>query len=223
MHTKKYFNRSLSGHEALFEEGAFPWEALKLLQAYLETQELGKIEVELSDSVHLVHPALISIAPGVVIEPNVFIQGPCIIGPGCVVRFGAYVRGHVILGKNCVVGHATEVKHSIFFDGAKAAHFNYVGDSILGSDVNLGAGVKCANYRLDGGPVAVSWEGKKINTGLKKFGAIVGDGAQIGCNAVTNPGTLVGKNAVIYPCLNVGGTIAEGGLVKSTKETQCLL
>ncbi|HEY5259078.1 MAG TPA: UDP-N-acetylglucosamine diphosphorylase [Rhabdochlamydiaceae bacterium] len=223
MHTKNYFSSSLEGHESLFDERAYPWEALKRLQAYLESLELGKIEIELPDSVHLVHPSLISIAKGVVIEPNVFIQGPCIIGPKCVIRFGAYIRGNVILGKSCVVGHSTEVKHAIFFDSAKAAHFNYVGDSILGADVNLGAGVKCANYRLDGETISVSWDGKKINTGLKKFGAIVGDGAQIGCNSVTNPGTLVGKNAVILPCLNVGGTIAEGGMIKSTKETKCLL
>ncbi len=223
MDVKNYFSHSFAGHEALFDEGGYPWEALKRLQSYLESQELGKIEIEIPDSVHLVHPSLISIAKGVVIEPNVFIQGPCIIGPKCIIRFGAYIRGNVILGKNCTVGHSTEVKHAIFFDGAKAAHFNYVGDSILGRDVNLGAGVKCANYRLDGETISVSWDGKKINTGLKKFGAIVGDGAQIGCNAVTNPGTLVGKNAVILPCLNVGGTIAEGGMIKSTKEIKCLL
>ncbi len=215
MQVKNFFTTPLLGHESLFEASAAPWEALKLLKGYLEGMELGKIEVEVPDSVHLVHPELISIAKGVTIEPNVFIQGPCVIGPDCVIRFGAYLRGFVILGKGCVVGHSTEVKHSIFFDGAKAAHFNYVGDSILGRDVNLGAGVKCANYRLDAANVAVSWDGKRIDTGLKKLGAIVGDGAQIGCNAVTNPGTLLGKNVLIYPCLNVGGTIAEGVVIKT--------
>ena len=94
MDIKNYFSSSLEGHEALFDEGAYPWEALKRLQSYLESLELGKIEIEIPDSVHLVHPSLISIAKGVVIEPNVLIQGPCIIGPGCVIRFGAYIRGN---------------------------------------------------------------------------------------------------------------------------------
>jgi UDP-N-acetylglucosamine diphosphorylase / glucose-1-phosphate thymidylyltransferase / UDP-N-acetylgalactosamine diphosphorylase / glucosamine-1-phosphate N-acetyltransferase / galactosamine-1-phosphate N-acetyltransferase len=120
----------------------------------------------------------------------------------------------VLIGDSCVVGHDTEVKHSIFFNGASAAHFNYVGDSILGNGSNLGAGVKCANLRLDHQPVCVMVLGEKVDTGLLKLGAIIGDGAKVGCNCVLNPGTILGKNSFCFPCLNVHGFIPEGGKVK---------
>jgi UDP-N-acetylglucosamine diphosphorylase / glucose-1-phosphate thymidylyltransferase / UDP-N-acetylgalactosamine diphosphorylase / glucosamine-1-phosphate N-acetyltransferase / galactosamine-1-phosphate N-acetyltransferase len=207
---------SLEGypHAALFDGCEYPWQALIRLHEYLKAQKLGKIQVEIHPSVHLINPSQISIGPGTVVEPGAYIQGPCVIGSRCVIRHGAYIRGDVLIGDECVIGHDTEVKHSIFFNRASAAHFNYVGDSILGNGANLGAGVKCANLRLDHQPIHVLINNEKINTQLTKLGAIVGDGAQVGCNCVINPGTVLGRNSFCFPCLNIYGFVPENGKVK---------
>lgn len=201
-----FFDISNFSHKALWQEGLPVWSPLKLLKDYFNSLHLGKIEVEIPDGVFLKHPELISIGKGTVIEPGVFIVGPCVIGENCVISHGAYLRGYVILGDGCVIGHSAEIKHSILLNGAKATHFVYVGDSIIGAGANLAAGVKCANLRLDRQEVA--------GTGMKKFGAIVGDGVQIGCNCVINPGTFIEKGAICYPLLTIGGTILAGSLVK---------
>ena len=132
---------------------------------------------------------------GVIIETGVTFKGQIMIGENSEIRSGAHLRGPIIIGKNCVVGHSSEIKSSILLDGAKAPHLNYVGDSILGKNVNLGAGSKLANWKHTHSLVYV----EKISTGLKKFGVVVGDGAQIGCNAVLNPGTLIEKKGWVYP------------------------
>lgn len=202
-----FFSLGAYEHKELFKAEAPVWDALHQLEGYLKKAKLGKIEVDIPSSVYLINPEQISIAKGCVIEQGAFIQGPVILGPGTVVRHGAYIRGHVVTGKGCLIGHATEVKHSIFLDRASAAHFNYVGDSILGNDVNLGAGVKLANFRLDHAAVTLMYQGKKVITNLKKFGAVLGDQTQIGCNAVTSPGTLIGPKSFCYPCLNIKGVL----------------
>ncbi len=211
-----YFSLEGFAHQELFE-GSFVWEALQHLDSYLEKQLLGKIAVKVPSTVHLIHPELISIGPETVIEAGAYIQGPAIIGAKNTIRHGAYIRGGVITGEGCVIGHATEVKHSILLNRAQAAHFNYVGDSIIGNDVNLGAGVKLANYRLDHKEVTILFQGKKITTRLRKFGAIIGDGAQIGCNAVTSPGTFIGPKALCYPCLNIKGIIPSKAIYREKK------
>lgn len=215
-----FFSLDGYGHCSLFEGCQYPWEALKKLETYFKTLELGKIDTVIPSGVHLVYPELISIGAGTTVEPGAMIQGPCFLGKDCIVRHGAYLRGHVLTGDGCVIGHDSEVKHSIFLNRAVAAHFNYVGDSILGNDINLGAGVKCANLRLDHEPVHVVVEGKKINTLLRKLGAIVGDGAQVGCNCVINPGTLLGPRCQCFPCLNVFGVIPENGKVKPAMQNR---
>ena len=139
------------------------------------------------------------IGKGVKIEPGAFIQSPAIIDDNSEIRQGAYLRGYCLVGKRCVVGHVTEVKHSIFLNDAKAGHFAYVGDSILGNDVNLGAGTKLANLRFLRGNVQIRTDTGSVPTGLRKLGAILGDHAQTGCNAVTNPGTLLGKKSMVLP------------------------
>ncbi len=141
----------------------------------------------------------LSIGKGVLVESGAFIKGPVIIGDQSEIRQGAYLRGHCLVGARCVVGHVTEVKHSIFLDDAKAGHFAYLGDSILGNGVNLGAGTKLANLRFTGGDVLVKTPAGPISSGLRKFGAILGDKAQTGCNAVTNPGTVLGKKSIVLP------------------------
>lgn len=141
----------------------------------------------------------ISLGKGVLVESGAFIKGPSIIGDQSEIRHGAYLRGHCLVGARCVVGHVTEVKHAIFLDDAKAGHFAYLGDSILGNEVNLGAGTKLANLRFTGGDVLVKTPEGSIGSGLRKFGAIFGDRAQTGCNAVTNPGTVLGKKSIVLP------------------------
>ena len=136
------------------------------------------------------------------------------------IRHGAYIREYVILGDQCQVGHSAELKHSILLDGAAATHFVYVGDSIIGNNANLGAGVKCANSRLDRDEVSVLWDNQKVKSGLKKFGAIVGDRVQIGCNCVLNPGTLIGKESFCHPLLNVGGYIPPKSVLKGERKLQ---
>ena len=214
--TNQFFSLEAYAHQELFEETAYVWEALHRLGPYLEKQKLGEIEVKVPSTAYLIHPELISIGAGTIIEPGAYIQGPVILGPNNHIRHGAYIRGNVVTGKNCVIGHCTEIKHSILLNGAQAAHFNYVGDSILGNEVNLGAGVKLANYRLDHQDVILFLKGQKISTGLRKFGAIIGDGAQIGCNAVTNPGTVIGPRAFCYPCVNIKGIISSRAIYKES-------
>lgn len=140
------------------------------------------------------------------IESGAMIKGPTIIGDMTEVRQGAYLRGYCLAGNRCVLGHTTEIKHSIFLDDAKAGHFAYVGDSILGRDANLGAGTKFANLRFLPGNVSITIDGKKTDTGRRKFGAILGDSSQTGCNSVTSPGTIMGKKSILMP-----NTTARGG------------
>jgi NDP-sugar pyrophosphorylase family protein len=152
------------------------------------------------------------VAEGAVVEPTAYVQGPCYIGPGAEVRHGAYIRGQVYVGPKAVVGHATEVKGSLFLDEAKAGHFAYVGDSVLGRDVNLGAGTKLANLKLTRSDVRVKHPktGAVVSSGLRKLGAVMGDHAQTGCNAVLNPGTLLLPRTMVLACQSYHGTLLEG-------------
>lgn len=141
----------------------------------------------------------IALGHGVLIETGAMIKSPAIIGDRSEVRQGAYLRGYCLAGKRCVLGHATEIKHSILLNDAKAGHFAYLGDSILGNEVNLGAGTKLANLKFLPGTVTVFYEGKRIDTNRRKLGAILADSCQTGCNSVTSPGTFMAKGAVLMP------------------------
>lgn len=198
-----FFDLNSFEHRSLFQEGVPVWNALKKLKAYLDSLTLGNIECDIPSSAILERPDLISIGKGTVVEPGAYIQGPCVIGKDCEVRHGSYIRPYLLTGDQCVIGHATETKHAIFLNGAKAPHFNYVGDTILGADVNIGAGVICANFRLDKKSVPVRVWGEHFSSELKKFGAIVGDRSQIGCNTVLNPGVLLRKRSLIRSCESV--------------------
>lgn len=203
------FDLSHFKHAAVFLGCKYPWEALSKIEGYLKSITLGKIEVGIPSGAHLIHPELISIGKGSVVEQGAYIAGPCVIGENCTIRQGAYIRGLAVVGDNVVIGHDTEVKNTIFLNGANAAHFAYLGDCILGNKVNLGAGTKCANLRLDHAEVVIKLNGESFPTGLRKFGAILGDGTQLGCNSVTNPGTITGKNVFCHPCVNFGGVVPE--------------
>lgn len=200
-----FFDLKNCSFPALFSECGFPWEPLAKLRSFLDSASLGKIDCSVPATATLGNPHLISIGEGTRIEPYAYIEGPCIIGKNCEVRHGAYIRPYCLMDDGSVAGHGTELKHSLLLKGAKAPHFNYIGDSILGNGANLGAGAVCANLRLDNNEVIVHFFNKKYRTGLKKLGAIIGDGAQIGCHTVLNPGTLVFPNAISLPCLTLKG------------------
>ena len=146
------------------------------------------------------------------IEPGVYIIGPAYIGPNASIRQGAYVRQYSWICSDAVVGHCSETKHSILLSGAKAPHFNYVGDSILGGGVNLGAGVKLSNLRNDGENVNLRVGEEKIDSDLRKFGALLGEGCQLGCNAVTNPGVILGVGSFVHPNTTVTGIHGNGSI-----------
>ena len=147
--------------------------------------------------------------------PSAYIAGPCIIDEDAEVRHCAFIRGSAIVGKNCVVGNSTELKNVILFDNVQVPHYNYVGDSILGYKAHMGAGSITSNVKSDKTLVIVREGDERAETGLKKFGAILGDYCEIGCNAVLNPGTVIGKNTTIYPLSNVRGYVGENSIFKN--------
>lgn len=184
-----------------------PWEVL----ARLDTFGKGLLDERRG----FVHPTAIVNGPlfieeGAEVGPYALLDGPVYLAEGAQVGHGAYLRGPVVLGPGAKVLHASEVKRSVFLAGAKAPHFNYVGDSVVGNDVNLGAGVKLANFKAFGDEVKIDG----LGTGLRKFGAAVGDGVSIGCNAVLAPGTVVGRDTVIYHGATVRGVVPAGSIVK---------
>lgn len=207
------FDLSQTEHAALFDGCEHAWEALPRLKEYL----LGHLRPALHNQCHGVAyiDDNVFIGEGTVVEDGAMIRGPAIIGRHCQIRHNAYVRGEVIIGDHCVVGNACELKHSLLFNHATVPHFNYVGDSILGGGVHLGAGVKISNLKLGGGHVTVRWDGQRFDTGLRKFGALIGDGADIGCNAVLNPGSVIGRGCVIYPNVSWRGVLPAGSIVKN--------
>ena len=203
-------------HKALLEGVHYVWEILMQLEGYIvahTAERQHQPDVQIMPGA-IVNPHVV-LGAGVVVEPHAYIKGPAIIGDRTVVRHGAYIRENVLIGSDCVVGNTTEVKHSLFMDGAKASHWNYVGDSIVGFGVNLGAGVKLSNQKITRTEVIVrDIDGKRCATGLGKLGAIIGDETQIGCNAVLNPGTILGKRCLVYPLVSVQGTHLHDEVIK---------
>lgn len=201
---------------------AAPWELLgepfDELLAALPSEE---IHVGLTPDVHLVGDRIV-IGKGTRIGPGAVIEGPARLGRDVVVRPGAYLRGGVWLGDGAVVGAHGEVKHSILLAGARAPHQNYVGDSILGSGVNLGAGTILSNFRFDGAEIAIpSGDGKRLATGRHKLGALLGDGAQTGCNCVVQPGAVIGRETVVYSGVQLrSGIYPAASVIKLRQETE---
>ena len=205
-----FFDLENYPHADLFADAIYVWEAISNLSAYLQTIIGGKghrIFGKVADGAHLVAGDDIYIALNAVVEAGAYIAGPAYIGMNAHVRQGAYIRGNALIGMDSTVGHATEIKNSILLPGAHAPHFNYVGDSILGRGVNLGAGTKLSNLTLvsakdpDTGKrptIKLVIDGQEFDTGLAKLGAILGDGVQTGCNSVLNPGVLIGPRSLVY-------------------------
>lgn len=149
------------------------------------------------------------------IFPSAYLAGPCIIGPGTEIRHCAFIRGSALIGAGCVVGNSTELKNVILFDGVQVPHFNYVGDSILGYKAHMGAGSITSNVKSDKQSIVLRDGDQRLETGRKKIGALIGDRVEIGCNAVLNPGTIIGRDAVVYPTSSVRGTVPQNSIFKA--------
>jgi NDP-sugar pyrophosphorylase family protein len=206
------FDLSQTRHAPIFDGCRYAWEALPKIAAFLTAHLQPKLHNRCEGEAFVGEKVFVG--EGTVLEDGVMIKGPAIIGRNCQIRHNAYIRENVIIGDNCVVGNSTEIKNSLLFNNAQAPHFNYVGDSILGYKAHLGAGVKISNFTLYGGSVSVEVDGKPFNTGLRKFGALLGDGAEIGCNAVLSPGSIIGRGSVIYPNVSWRGVLPEFSIVK---------
>lgn len=192
------------------ENYEFPWQALKRIKDFIISSGENLDENEYKE----IQPQ-IWIHKTVVVASSALISAPCIIGSDTEIRHGAFIRGSVLIGRNCVIGNSTEIKNSILFDNVQVPHYNYVGDSILGYKAHMGAGSITSNVKSDKTLVNVRYGDKIIETGLKKFGAILGDNTEIGCNAVLNPGTIVGRKSNIYPLSCVRGVISPDSIYKS--------
>ena len=204
------FDTTKSIAEPLLIKHEHPWEILSEIKSFII--ELGN---SLSKESYTQISENIWIAKSAIISPTAQINGPCIIDENTEIRHCAYIRGNAIIGKNCVVGNSTELKNCILFDGVQVPHFNYIGDSILGYKSHLGAGAVTSNVKSDKSPVAIKYGNEKIETGLKKFGAMVGDFTEVGCNSVLCPGTVLGRNCTVYPTSCVRGFIEENSIFKS--------
>lgn len=212
---EELFTWKQSGLEALFDNCESPWEPLLRLRSFANQIEGNGLKQSFPSSVTLVRPETIYFGEGCIVEPGAYIAGPCWLGAGTTIRHGAYLRGYVVTAPHCLIGHATEVKESLLLEGAKAAHFAYLGNAILGQGVNLGAGVKCANVRLRGGQVVVTLkDGRRVPSGLTKLGAMIGDRAQIGCNAVISPGSIIGRHSLWYPCIHRSGFFPDHAVIR---------
>lgn len=209
--------------EALTEgwNPARPWELLGVaLERALEALPSGRIESACGPDVHLAGDRIV-VERGVRIGPGTVIEGPAYIAEGCTIRPGAYLRGGVWLEAGSLVGASSEVKHSILLAGAKAPHLAYVGDSVLGRDVNLGAGTILSNFRHDGAEIVLPADGEHVSTGLRKLGALLGDGVQTGCNCVLHPGAVVGARTSLYPGVQLrAGVYPADSLVKLRQQIE---
>lgn len=207
---EQYFDlgRSLAGKA--IGETTEPWNILpRIRELILQLQRtLGRSEYdEVSENIFIHKTA--------VVAPTSYLGAPCIVGAGTQIRHCAFVRGSALIGEGCVVGNSVELKNCILFDGVQVPHFNYVGDSVLGYRAHLGAGAITSNVKSDRTQVTVKTAEGRMPTGLKKFGAILGDFAEIGCNCVLNPGTMVGPRTTVYPLLSLRGVYPADSIVKA--------
>ncbi len=195
---------------ALFEGAVYPWDVLDRIGDFIT--ELGKT---LPEDRFEKRGEDVWIAKSAKVAPSAFIHGPCIIDEEAEVRHCAFIRGKVMIGRNTVIGNSVELKNAVVFDGAQLPHFNYIGDSVIGYRAHMGAGAVTSNVKSDKSPVTVRMGDVMMNTGRKKFGAALGDFAEIGCNAVLNPGTVVGRHTTVYPTTCARGVIEADSILKN--------
>jgi NDP-sugar pyrophosphorylase family protein len=201
------FDLKHTEHGSLFDGATYGWEVLPRIAAYVE-----KAVADTPDGV--------LVGEGTVIEDGAHIKGPAIIGRNCAIRSGAYIRENAIIGDDCIVGNSTEVKNALLFNGVNVPHFNYIGDSVLGYKAHLGAGVIISNVKVPMSEIHVQMDDERIATGLEKFGALVGDGAEVGSNSVLNPGTLIGREALVYPLALVRGMVESHTILKVRQQQE---
>lgn len=207
-------------HAKLFESQRFVWDALKQIASYLQFRLKPIVLGDLIGKPFISNAVFVG--RGTIVEQGAMLKGPAWIGENCHIRSGCYVRENVIAGDGVVMGNSCEFKNCILFDEAQVPHFNYVGDSILGYRAHLGAGVILSNVKLDHREIFVNALEENIPTGLTKFGAIVGDRSEIGCNAVINPGSILGRDCIIYPGVSFHGVLPESSVAKMRQDIQIL-
>jgi len=210
---EELFDFTQTDHSEIFDGVQYPWQVLPLIEEYLlYLSDSFVIHADTSRAAHI--GSKIAIGEGTVIEPGAVIHGPAFIGKNCTIRTGAYIRGNVIIGDNCIIGNSTEIKNSFLFNGVRAPHFNYIGDSILGYNVHLGSSVVVSNIKTPPSEITITTLEQTYKTGLQKFGAAIGDQSEIGAHSVLNPGTIIGKETIIYPLALIRGVVAEKSIVK---------
>ncbi len=217
---EEYLSLEQTAHAKLFENQKYVWDALKQIASYLQFRLKPVVLGELIGKPFISNAVFVG--RGTIVEQGAVLKGPAWIGDNCHVRSGCYVRENVIAGDGVVMGNSCEFKNCIIFNEAQVPHFNYVGDSILGYRAHLGAGVILSNVKLDQSEIVVNTNEGNIATGLIKFGAIVGDRTEIGCNAVINPGSILGRDCMIYPGANFRGVLPSASLVKLRQDIQVL-
>ena len=207
------FDYSKTIAKPLLESVDYPWEALPKIKDFII--ELGKT---LDPEIYEQRGENIWVAKSATVFPSAYLGGPLIICEDAEVRHCAFIRGSAIVGRGAVVGNSTELKNSILFDGVQVPHYNYIGDSILGYKAHTGAGTITSNLKSDKSLVTVLCEEEKVETGVKKFGAMLGDHVEVGCNSVLNPGSVVGRNTNVYPLSFVRGYVPENSISKRLGE-----
>ena len=210
---EKLYNLKETIAKTLLEKYEYPWEALPQISEFII--EIGKT---LDKNIYENRGENIWIAKTANIAPTAYIKGPTIIGENAEIRHCAFIRGNAIIGNNAVVGNSTELKNVILFNNVQVPHYNYIGDSILGYKSHMGASSLTSNVKSDKKLVVVKNGKEQIETGLKKFGAMIGDNVEVGCGSVINPGSVIGKNTNIYPLSSVRGVIPENSIYKNQNE-----
>ena len=210
---KNLYNLDETIAKDLFEGAVYPWEVLPEISAFIK-----KLGATLSEEEYEKRGEDIWIARSATVAPTAYIHGPAIIGKEAEVRHCAFIRGNAIVGEGAVVGNSTELKNVVLFNKVQVPHYNYVGDSILGYKAHMGAGSITSNVKSDKKLVVVKADGEKIETGMKKFGAMLGDEVEVGCGSVLNPGTVVGSHSNIYPLSSVRGFVPAYSIYKKQGE-----
>lgn len=207
---ERFFDLNETISYKIFDNIEYPWDAINKISEFLNI-----FLSNFSDDNFYRKENNVFISKDAYVSPSSYIKGPCLIDSKAEIRHCAFIRGNVIVGKNSIVGNSSELKNCILFNSVQVPHFNYVGDSIMGYKSHIGAGVILSNLKSNRSFITVNINGEKIETNLKKFGAIIGDFVEIGCNSVLNPGTVIGKNSIIYPLSSVRGYIPENKIFKS--------
>ncbi len=215
-----FFDLAGFEHAKIFDSLEYPWEALPKIKDFVKAQArstlnqnkygsgLSRTDLRSGTGTNIL------IGKGTVVEQGALIKSNVIIGKNCRIGHAAYLRENCLIGDNVTIGHGSEIKNSIILNDTAVAHLNYVGDSLVGSKVNIAGGALLANFRFDGKEILIKQKGEVINTGLVKLGAIIGDGSQIGVNAILNPGTILGKNCIIYPLTSVLGVHKDNEIIR---------